>query len=183
MALAVFADGSSAADATARIEGLRDQLGRAILPEFHYHRDSQRTREALIDIIVTCEFTYHAVIVDKQLFLSHRQFGSDLYIAACSQALLLAEPDCVSLSAVVDEGSKDRSFKRAISADLRRTANHLAGRPFVRRVRMRDSRTSSLVQLADYLAGIVSRAEQEDERAVAAERRLRRQAGRSFREL
>jgi hypothetical protein len=106
-------------------------------------------------------------------------YDRELYLAACARVLTLAESDHNHISVVIDEGTKERRAHRTFGSLLRRAVNERVDRPFVQSVRMRDSRTSELLQVADYLAALVSHAEQNDAPVTALLSQLEHLACRS----
>jgi len=66
-----------------------------------------------------------------------------------------AKPYLVEATVVIDK-TGDRGFRNQLAAYLRRKMSE-AGRNPIRKIKMEESRTNNLLQLADYVAGVTNR--------------------------
>ncbi len=164
--LAVFTTEGSAASTEARIQRLREELRRP-QQEFRYARNNQQSRSAFVAATANSPFTYYAAVLSKGK--NQRESGADLFMTACIQALTLLAPVLqqeAQVTVVYDETTRERKVLRQFESELRKSVNNTTGRDLIRNVTPRNSSASDIVQLADYVSGIISRSERNDPAAI-----------------
>ncbi len=73
----IFQSGDIAEQTQKLVPAIRQDLGFRKDKEFHYNRESDKTRKVLLNFLRNCEFQYVAVMVDKQR-LNERDFAKRL---------------------------------------------------------------------------------------------------------
>ena len=137
-------------------------LGRELgLPEdyeFHFSKNSHRVRLSFLRAITPYPFFYHGFVLNKhpaKLFGEGFKHKESLYKYVCRLVLTNARPFLHQATIVIDK-SGDRRFRQQLAAYLRKHVEE-EGRQVVKKVKMERSSTNNLLQLADYVAGVVNR--------------------------
>ncbi len=169
--LVLFEDRAEAQRADDRIAGLRRELGLHPGFEFHFSKLNQEWREQFMRAVGLFEFIYFAIVLDKRE-LTKRGFTkpADLYRYACNLVFQAAKPYLRNAGVVMD-GTGSQKFRRELATHLRRHVNgqgeaggHIA------KVRLQDSRSNNLLQLADMVCGAVARSLTDKPRAAVCRR-------------
>ncbi|MYB41858.1 MAG: DUF3800 domain-containing protein [Chloroflexi bacterium] len=156
LAVVTFEDRNEAAECDRAIDDLAQDLGRGS-QEFRFSKDSHQTRRRFLDAVSPFRFTFHAFVFDKRgHWPRDEDVGRSLYVWACGTALKNASA-AWSDAVVVLDSMGDRRFQRELRRRLEREVKALRGPGAIRRVTSRRSHSERLLQLADYVAGIVSR--------------------------
>ena len=156
LAVVTFEDRHEAAKCGRAIDGLARDLGRGS-QEFRFSQDSHQTRLRFLDAVSPFRFAFHVFVFDKRgPWPRDEDVGGSLYVWACGTALKEASA-AWSDAIVVLDSMGDRRFQRELRRRLERELKALRGPGAVRRVTSRRSHSERLLQLADYVAGIVSR--------------------------
>lgn len=166
--LVLFEDRAEAQRADDRIAALRRELGLHPGFEFHFSKLKQEWRELFLRVTGLFEFIYFSIVLDKAE-LSKRGYTKprDLYRYACNLVFQAAKPYLRNANVVMD-GSGSQQFRKELATHLRRHVNgpeddggHIA------KVRLQDSHTNNLLQLADMVCGAVARSLTDKPRASA----------------
>lgn len=176
IALVVFEDNEEALACDQRIQLLKHELGRDN-EEFHFKRNSDKVREAFIKAVGPYEFFYYAIILNKRgLYGDGFKDKKSFYKYACNLLFENAKEKLVHATVVIDKsGSLD--FQRQLARYLRKRINNDLKR--IKSLKMQRSAGNNLLQLADYIAGIVNRSVQhkkkkfENFRKMIAHREIR----------
>lgn len=157
IALVVFEDNEEAIACDQRIQLLRRELGRANA-EFHFKRNPDRVREAFIKAVVSYEFFYYAIVLNKNgLYRDGFKDNKSFYKYACNLLFENAKEKLSNALVVIDRsGSLD--FQRQLEKYLKLKMNN--GLKRIKSVKMQKSISNNLLQLADYVAGIINRSVQ-----------------------
>lgn len=160
IALVVFATSEAALACQRAIERVRGRLELPPSYEFHFHRDSHDRRLALLSAVARHQFACYTFTFDKAALrlsgagVSHR--SSD-YRWVCRIALANVASDLELQDAtVVIDGSGERKFREQLRTYLRRELTS-EQREKIRKVKVSRSSSDSLLQLADYVAGMTNR--------------------------
>jgi hypothetical protein len=144
VSMVIFHDETIASACTAAIDRLRIRLKWKDGDEFHFKRNSDRTRKMFLKTVANFDFHYYAVVIDKH----SRQFirtgltdKDSLYEYACGHILSMIRENLDKTKIVMDKTGN----KYFLSA-LKKFDIH-----------MRRSESHNLLQLADYVAGAVHR--------------------------
>ena len=128
--------------------------------EFHYAKNHIRIKEAFLRTVASHRFIYHAYVINKDpdnLTGADMEYEKELYRFAILKAIESAGPCLNNASVIIDESGGKR-FGRELSAYLRHNLQNEGKERLVRKLTMRNSEGNNLLQLADYVAGIVNRA-------------------------
>ncbi len=169
VAVIIFQNNSDAQACDDAIHQLRRELNLRAAYEFHYADNSPRVKEAFIRKVSVHRFTYHVCIINKaadSLTDASLEYGKELYKFAISKAIESAEPHLRNASVIIDESGGKR-FGRELSAHLRQNLRDKGMERSARKLAMKNSEGNNLLQLADYVAGIVNRALQGRQREMS----------------
>lgn len=158
LAVVMFEDHDEASRCERDITKLATELGRGNR-EFKFSKDSHEARTRLLDAVRPYAFTYRALVLDKNpARLAGPAFNSteSLYTWVCGTALKDASADWRGATVLLDRIG-DRAFQRELRSHLQREVRLLHGPGRIKKVKSADSRSDRLLQLADYVAGIVNR--------------------------
>jgi hypothetical protein len=172
VALVVFRNHDEALRCDDRIVRLRAELKKPSTFEFHFSHNSDRIRLAFLEAIAPCDFTYHAVSLNKdpaKLWGKGFQFKESLYKYTCRLVFENAKPFLDHATVVID-GSGERRFRQELQAYLKARMNEPSGRTAIAKVKIQRSTSNNLLQLADYVAGVVNRQVQRKPRATEFQR-------------
>lgn len=159
IALVIFDDLVEAMRCDERIKQLRVELRLDAGFEFHFGHNSRRQRLAFLDAVAPFRFTYGTLVLDKGPEVHRRisfQSKHALYTYACSQVFENARSYLRRATVVIDQSS-DRGFRRVLERLLKAQMNEQGVEANIAKVKMERSRSTNLVQLADYVAGITNR--------------------------
>ena len=157
ISLVIFEDNEEATACDQRIQLLKRELGRNN-EEFHFKRNSDRIREAFIKAVVPYEFFYYAIVLNKNgLYGDGFRDKKSFYKYACSLLFENAKEKLSNAIVIIDRsGSLD--FQRQLEKYLKQRMNN--GLKRIKSVKMQKSISNNLLQLADYIAGIINRSVQ-----------------------
>ncbi|MYD65481.1 MAG: DUF3800 domain-containing protein [Chloroflexi bacterium] len=160
LAVVMFDDDGEAARCERAIERLADRLGRGSA-EFKFSKDSNRTRLAFLDVVEPFRFRYRAFVLNKdpaRLYGPGFNSKDSLYRWVCGTALKDVSGEWEDATVVLDR-SGEKTFQRELTSYLRREVRSLHGPGRIKRVKANTSDSERLLQLADYVAGVVNRYE------------------------
>ena len=158
VAVVTFESADEAAACDIRIDQLRDEFGLARSYEFHFHSNAKSVRRAFLNAVAPFDFGYHAFSLNKDPKKLHGpgfDFKGPLYKYVCRLVFENALPHLHDAILVIDK-SGDRQFRNQLAAYLRKHINQGDARA-IRKVKMEQSKTNNLIQLADYVAGVINR--------------------------
>lgn len=156
VAVVMFADRAGAERCGRAIEDLARELGRGP-QEFRFSKDSHATRRRFLEAVTPFGFTFHAVVFDKRD--TERCGGNaarSLYARVCGAALVGASGGWSDALVVLDALGA-RRFQKSLTRNLKQEVQALRGPGAIGKMRMGSSHSERLLQLADYVAGIVNR--------------------------
>ncbi len=158
VAMVTFEEKEVAAACDERINLLRFELGLRKDYEFHFYSNSRKVRLAFLEAVLPYEFFYHAFALNKdpaRLYGQGFNFKGPLYKYVCGLVFENAKPYLADATVVIDK-SGDREFRNQLAAYLRRKMKETGTNP-IHKIKMEESRTNNLLQLADYVAGVTNR--------------------------
>jgi len=158
VAMVTFEENETAAACDERISLLRYELSLPQDYEFHFISNSRKVRLAFLEAVAPYDFFYHAFALNKdpsKLYGAGFNFKGPLYKYVCGLVFQNAKPYLADATVIIDK-SGDREFRNQLAAYLRRKMKE-GGRNPIRKIKMEESRTNNLVQLADYVAGVANR--------------------------
>ncbi len=156
--LVVFEDNDEALAADQRIQLLKGELGLRSEFEFKCSRANRQFREAFLSAVAQYEFFYLSIVINKaKLTGPGFKFKDSFYKYACNLVFQNAKPYLDRATVVID-GSGSRDFRRQLSSYLRKRINSAEwGAHYIAKIKVQDSRTNNLLQLADMVCGAVAR--------------------------
>lgn len=155
ISLVVFEDHDEAIACDQRIELLKRELGWPATEEFHFKRNSDAVRKTFIKAVVPYDFFYYAIVLNKkELWGDGFKDKRSFYKYACSLVFENAEEKLDQAIVLIDEsGSLD--FRRQLEKYLKEKMNTSTKK--IKKLKMQQSKSNNLLQLADYIAGAVNR--------------------------
>ena len=151
VALVVFTDAAEAARCSERILRLRRELGKSERYEFHFRDNAHPDRIAFLDAVRRFDFTYHAAAFEKDRI---RPAEHSLLISGCTRVCEAAQ---LQRALLVIDGQPGRRRNRQLITAVRNSVVAACGRSAVDGVQVQDSARTPLLQVADYIAGVVNR--------------------------
>lgn len=156
--LVMFEDNDEALACDQRIQLLKRELGLSENTEFHFKRNSDKFKRAFLTAIAPYNFFYYGIIINKdpsKLWGDGFRNKESFYKYACGLVFENAKEKLDKAIIIIDEsGSLD--FKRQLTKYLRRKMNG----GVIKKVKMQRSCGNNLLQLADYIAGVINRSVQ-----------------------
>lgn len=170
VSLVVFEDNDEALACDQRIELLKKELGWTPRSEFHHKGNSDTVRETFIKAVLPYSFFYYSIVLDKEkLWGEGFKNKESFYKYACSLVFENAKDKLDDATIIIDEsGSLD--FKRKLERYLKENMNKTHRK--IKKVKMQRSVTNNLLQLADYVAGIINATQLGKRKRAADHRKL-----------
>jgi hypothetical protein len=178
LAMVVFEEKAEAERCRQRIEALRAELGKAPGHEFHFTSDGHATRLAFLRAVREHAFKYYATGWLKQP--DGVPSAVRLYGAACAELCKAAQPYLDAGSIVIDGGGT-RNQRQKVVASIRHEVALALPAGALRDIRVRDSGSDDLLQLADYIAAIHNRLIEQKRGGEEYRRLIVRHQGADFR--
>jgi len=179
VSLVIFEDKEEALACDQRITLLKRELGWEENSEFHFKRNSDKIRRAFLQAVVPYNFFYYGIVINKapeKLWGEGFRNKSSFYKYACSLVFQNAKDKLENSTVAIDQ-SGNLDFRRQLAKYLRRKLNE-EGKKLIKKVKMQRSRGNNLLQLADYIAGVINRSVQgrkkfaEEYRKIIAHREI-----------
>lgn len=173
IALVVFEDAEDALACDQRIDLLRHELGWKANDEFHFKGNSDRVRRTFLEAVARYNFFYYTFILNKdqsKLWGEGFKDKHSFYKYACGLVFENAK-DKLSGATVVIDRSGNLDFRKQLEKYLRRRMNAGKSR-VICKVKMQRSSSNNLLQLADYVAGSVTRSLQTGRKSATDYRKM-----------
>lgn len=161
VALVVFEENDEALACDQKIELLKRELGWKPGSEFHFKNNSDRVRKAFLQAVAPYNFFYYGIVLNKdpkKLWGDGFRDKQSFYKYACGLVFENAKPKLSEATVIIDaSGSLD--FKNQLTKYLRRKLNEQedSQSKIINNVKMQRSESNNLLQLADYVAGVINR--------------------------
>jgi len=156
--LVMFEDNDEAIACDQRIALLKRELNLPLNFEFHFKRNSDKVRRSFLKAVSPYNFFYYGIVINKdpaKLWGDGFRNKESFYKYACGLVFENAKEKLGKAIVVIDEsGSLD--FKRQLAKYLRRRTDT----GMIQKVKMQRSGGNNLLQLSDYVAGIINRSVQ-----------------------
>jgi len=173
ISLVIFEDNDEALACDQRMTLLKRELGWKENSEFHFKRNSDRVRRAFLKAVAPYDFFYYGIVINKnpkKLWGEGFRSKSSFYKYACSLVFQNAK-DKLENSTVVIDKSGNLDFRRQLARYLRRKINK-EDKKSIKKLKMQRSRGNNLLQLADYVAGVINRSVQNRKKFAEGYRRI-----------
>ncbi len=133
---------------------LRRQIGFDERKEFRFHDAREPARLAFLSHVKQFDFQYLSVVLNKRKLAGHGiQFKESVIKETTRLVFESLKPNLTNATVVVD-GSGNKAFRQSFANDLKREVNTPEQR-HVRKVKLVNSETNNLVQLAYMVCGAV----------------------------
>lgn len=155
--LTAFEDKEEALACDQRIGLLRIELNKSKDFEFHFKKNSNKIREAFLRAVAPYNFFYYVIAINKapdKLWGNGFKDKSSFYKYTCSLVFENAK-DKLEDAIVVMDKSGDLEFRRQLSKYLKTKMNTRDRK--IRKIKQQRSESNNLIQLADYITGVVAR--------------------------
>lgn len=165
VALVMFEDHEEAEACDHRISLLKRELGYPPDFEFHFAHNSHRVRLAFLQAVAPYDFFYFGIVLNKdpeKLWGEGFKFKESLYKYTCSLVFENAKPYLRQAIIVIDKSGR-KEFRSQLRRYLQRKAS--IDSHAIKKVKSQRSRSNNLLQLADYVAGVINRVAQGKPRA------------------
>lgn len=152
VAMVMFPCGDTARHAAETIEAYRASW--PAVSEFKFSKASKDLRDGFFDAVRHEEFRVRCLVVEKEkIYSPHLRSDKEAFYRFFVKSMLKFDNGRLSNARVVIDGSGERTFRRDLSAHLRKHTPPGA----IRSVSMKDSKGDALIQLADMCVGAVAR--------------------------
>jgi len=158
ISLVIFGDHEEAEACDRRISLLSRELG---YPEgfvFHFKENSHKIRLAFLNAVAPYNFVYFGFVLNKdpkKLWGEGFKVKESLYKVVCSYVFENAKPHLKNAIVVIDKTGK-KVFRSQLGKYLKKRLNTEA-KDIIKKVKMQPDRGNNLLQLADYVVGIINR--------------------------
>ena len=160
VALVTFAENEPALRCDQRIDELRKELHLTNNYEFHFGKNSWKTREAFLRSVQPFDFQYHIFVLDKSpQTLDNLPFRDSESLYKYTAGLLFenASPYLNEVTVIADK-TGSRRFRVDLPRYLQSRVNSYQEIRTIKNVKLQDSHRNNLLQLADYVASIGNQA-------------------------
>ncbi len=154
--MVIFEEDDEAQACDQRIKLLKKELGLPDDFEFHFHKNSNRIRGSFLKAVLPYQFFYYGIVINK-----HKLFGEgfrnkeSFYKYACGLVFENAKDKLDRATVVIDKSGR-KLFKFQLAKYLKNKMN-TADNKRIRKIKIQDSQTNNLLQLADMIAGAINR--------------------------
>lgn len=156
IALVVFNDHDEAEACSQRIDLLRRELWIPVNYEFHFKKNSDKIRQAFLEAVANYNFFYHGFVLNKKIVTwKWFQYKDSFYKCICWYVFENAKEKIENATVIIDR-TWSEGFKYALWKYLRNKLNTKDCKR-IKKVAMHRSHTDNLVQLVDYVCGVVHR--------------------------
>jgi hypothetical protein len=168
VSLVIFEENDDALACDQRISLLRKELGWEPNDEFHFKKNADKIRRAFLRAVAPYNFFYYGIVINKdpqKLTGDGFKDKSSFYKYACSLVFENAKEKIENATIVIDK-SGNFEFRSQLAKYLRRKMNERDKR-LIKDVKMQRSGGNNLLQLADYVAGVINRSVQKNKKYAA----------------
>lgn len=155
IALVIFDNPLDAEETALKIKRLREKLKLSPYFEFKFNKLSNYYRYQFFEAIRGCSFRLRVMVVNKQiLHSSHLTSRKESFYSYFVSELFKHNQGNIAAANIKIDGSGDKAFKKAFQTYLRQKLRE----GVIGKFKFVDSKTDSLIQLADMVSGAVYRA-------------------------
>jgi hypothetical protein len=164
--LVAFEENEEALATDQRIQLLKRELNFPPEFEFHFNKVKGAYREAFLSAVAGFGWFYFSMVINKRKLTGVGfKFKESFYKYACGLVFENAKPYLDNATVVID-GSGSREFRRELGTYLRKRINDKKGDSrFIGKIKLQDSHSNNLLQLADMVCGAVARSYSQKEDA------------------
>jgi len=158
VSIILFSENEEAENCDQRIALLRRELRKPDNFEFHFANNSHKIRLNFLEAIKPYRFIYFTVVIDKnpkKLWGPGFDTKESFYKYACQMVMTNALPYFDTATVIIDQcGSPD--FRKSLARYLRVRTEQNQGK-IIRKLKQQKSSSNNLLQLADYITGVINR--------------------------
>jgi len=158
IALVVFEDDGDATACDQRIQLLKKELGYLPDYEFHFYNNSHRVRQKFLEAVNPYNFFYFGIVINKdpkKLYGSVFRNKEAFYQYVCGLVFENAKPYLKNAKVKIDKSGRV-VFRTELAKYLKQKMNQ-DGNNLIKTAKMEHSHSNNLLQLADYVAGVINR--------------------------
>jgi hypothetical protein len=166
VSLVIFEDKEEALVCDQRIGLLRKELKYPEDFEFHFKSNSHKIRLTFLEAIRPYNFFYFGIVLNKdpkKLWGEGFKTKESLYKYTCGLVFENAKPYLKEATIILDK-SGTKVFRNQLAKYLRRKIN-IEGVRIIKKVKIQRLKGNNLLQLADYIAGVINRVVQKKKSA------------------
>jgi len=157
IALVIFDDPLDAEETALKIKRLKRSLGLHEKHEFRFNKCSREFRCKFLSTVADCGFRVRAIVMPKKnIYGVELRRSRESFYNYAIKTVLKYHGGTIADAKVRLDGHGDRGFKQAMTGYLRRELNN-PGMKVFRDLKIVDSHTNVLIQLADMVAGAIHR--------------------------
>lgn len=156
VALVVFRNLDEASACDKEIDSLRKKLKWLPSFEFHYKNNSNKVRKMFLNSVKKYKFSYYGFILNKdpvKLWGDGFRDKNSFYKYVCSLIFENARPLLDKVTVIIDK-SGNQDFRRQLTHYLKTKIN-TKDKTYIKKVKMQRSSSNNLLQLADYVVGVL----------------------------
>lgn len=157
ISMIVFDDNKIAELCDKEIDKLRKDLNSKLKYEFHFSNNSDKVKLKFLEIINKYQFMYFSVVIDKdpkKLWGPGFKDKESFYKYSCSMVITNAM-QYLSDAIVILDRSGNPVFRNRLAKYLNQKINF--NKKIIKKIKQQNSKSNNLLQLADYITGIVNR--------------------------
>lgn len=163
IALVIFDDESEAEKTAEKIKDINGILGKKSNYEIKFNKLERFERITYFKMIKSCKFRIRSVIVQKE-YISSKDIliNNKSYYTFFLSQLLRHNKNTIKKAKLRLDGSGKGRFKNELTVSLRQELNKNGKAKIMSEIKLIDSKSSVLIQLADMVAGSIHRYYQKD---------------------
>lgn len=161
VSMVIFEEHGAAENCDKRISLLASELGYPKGFTFHFKENSHKIRLSFLQAVAPYDFLYFGFVLNKdpkKLWGEGFKVKGSLYKSTCSYVFENAKPYLKNAIVMVDK-SGSKVFRNQLASYLKRKIN-TDGNEIIKKVKMQPDTNNYLLQLADYVAGVINRHQQ-----------------------
>lgn len=159
IACVIFDDNLDAEETALKIKRLRRTLNWRDDHEFKFSKASKDIRLAFLNEVKGCNFRIRAIVADKSLIRSPElKSNKNKFYNYMIKEVLSKSGDSIIDGSIRFDGHEDRAYKKAATTYFRQQANPRGS--VIKDMKFVNSKSDSLIQLADMVAGSILRTTQ-----------------------
>lgn len=150
--MVIFTDYLEAEKASKTITELRKNL--RVHHEFKFNKTCPKVKDAFFEILTKFNFKIRALVVKKNdVYNTHLRDNTEKFYNYFIQMLMRHDRNALNNATIKIDGLGNEELKRALNLYLRRQISPIK----IKKIKFVDSKTDSLIQLADMCAGAIAR--------------------------
>jgi Protein of unknown function (DUF3800) len=155
MVAVLFQDAEAAEACDKKIDQLRKNRGGTREYKFASCKDEDRTR--FFEGVIEHDFFYLAFVLNKRELWSPSFNDKEKFWSYTASLLVNNAKGHLDNATIVVDRCGNRDFQQKLRVSLQKKINSAEGRKHIKKIKMEDSRSNNLLQLADMICGAVAR--------------------------